>query len=195
MTPDDNADIAIIKRIRQGSDRDEHEVAQHLLQSFRGMVYAIVMKPGYGNAQDVQDILHDAVSDLILYVRSDKFEANDAKLSTFFYAIARNKWLNVLRKRSKDITLDEIPDQMQSRSGQPEILEDLIRSEERLQVREALKNIDDSCFSILYKYWILDLKLKDIAKELDISEAVAKKRHERCRKKLKIYLKKDPRKK
>lgn len=193
MAPQIDSDSIIIERLKKGTAKDEREIARLFLQSYRGMVHSIVMQPGFGNHQDVQDILHDAVSDLISYVRSDKFEVKEARLSTFFYAIAKNKWLNVIRQRAKEITFTEIPEEIRPGSAHGELVDDLITSEERSQVRDALSKIDDSCFKILHKYWILDMKLKDIATELNMSEELVKKRHERCRKKLKIYLKKDPR--
>lgn len=193
MTPQHHTDLNIIDRIKRGSVKDQHEVAQHLLKSFRGIVHSIVVKPGLGSHEDLQDILNDAVTDLILYVRSDKFEPSETKLSTFFYAIAKNKWLNVIRQRSREPHFIDIPEALQSKSYRP-ILDDLISSEEKKEVKVALERLDQSCFNLLYKYWIQDMKLKDIAAELDVSEEVVKKRHERCRKKLRIYLKRDPRK-
>ena len=193
MTPQNSTDTAIIERLKYGSSKDEQEIARYLLEAFRGMVHSIVIQPGYGNRQDVQDILNDSISDLISYIKSDRFEVQEAKLSTFFYAIAKNKWLNVIRQRSKEITFMEISEDIQTGPSRHPVLDDLISSEERSQVQAALKKIDDSCFNILYKYWIQDMKLKDIAIEMNLSEESVKKRHERCRKKLKIYLKKDPR--
>lgn len=193
MTPQYHSDLNIIDRIKRGTVKDQHEVAQHFLKSFRGIVHSIVVKPGLGSHEDLQDILNDAVTDLILYIRSDKFEPSETKLSTFFYAIAKNKWLNVIRQRSREPHFTDIPEAMQSESHQP-ILDELISVEEKKEVKVALERLDQSCFDLLYKYWIQDMKLKDIAAELNVSEEVVKKRHERCRKKLKLYLKKDPRK-
>ena len=192
MTLKHNADFTIIDRLRRGNEKDQNEVAQQLLMSFRGIVHAIVIQPGYGNQEDLQDVLNDAVTDLIQYIKSDKFESSEAKLSTFFYAIAKNKWLNVIRQRTREPRFTEIAEDAQSKSQKP-VVDEIISSEERLQVRDALNKLDNSCFRILYKYWIQDMKLKDIANELNVSEEVIKKRHERCRKKLRLYLKQDPR--
>ncbi len=195
MTPRKDSDEYIIQKIRAGNNRDEHEIVSLLMRSYRGLVHTIVLRPGLGTAQDVQDVLNDAISDLLNQVKSETFQLQNTRLSTFFYALARNRWLNVLRSRAKQVSTTTIPANrdFNGQHANP-VLREIIAEEQRIAVHQALQKIDSPCFAILYRYWIKDMKLKDIAAEMGITEGAVKKRHERCRRKLKAFLQKDPRK-
>ena len=190
MTERQPTDAAIIAQIRSESAKETRDAVAHMLQIFRGLVYAIVVRPGIGTQEDADDILNDSVSDLVLRLREEDFHLRETRLSTFFYAIAKNKWLNILRGRARTLHTSDISLQVEVPSDAPAPLDDLIAREQRTLIHQALSKLDDSCFSLLYQFWIEDKKLKDIAINLRISEMSVKKRHERCRKKLRKFLEK-----
>ena len=195
MTSKSHSDEDIILKIKRGTSKDEHEVVAFLMQSYRGLVHSIVLRPGLGSSEDAQDILNDAISDLLNQVRSETFELHNTRLSTFFYALAKNRWLNVLRKRSRQLIFTNVEEsELNNGKESEEALTGLIADEQKNAVHKALRKLENPCFTILYNYWIKDMKLRDIAVELGVTEEAVKKRHERCRKKLKALLRQDPRK-
>ncbi len=171
MISEDTPDAVIVKKIREGSPKEERDVAAYLLGSFRGMVHSIVIRPGFGSEEDAQDVLNDAVSDLITRMKEGDFVLINTKLSTFFYSIAKNKWLNILRKRSKIITLIDLPETEAKTAGENGLLDEILAKEQAFLVHNALKHLDDACFGLLYRYWIMDMKLVDIADECHLEQS------------------------
>jgi len=64
----------------------------------------------------------------------------------------------------------------------------LLLQEQTEQVRAAIDELDEPCRNLIIRYWMKGEYLTDIAKLMNIKEVALKKRHERCRKKLKALL-------
>ena len=88
-------DSEILDRIRHGDE----EVLVVLYESNRKPIRGLISKNS-GTHDDAEDLLQESLIILWERVRSGRFEQN-AKLSTFLYATARNLWFGRLRHEGR----------------------------------------------------------------------------------------------
>lgn len=159
-----------------------------------------IVQIGSGTQEDVHTILHDTTLDVIQIIKQGKFDPNRASLNTLFYQIAKNKWLDELgrqnRRNERESPLEETH-YAKSSDSPPEKF--MIDQEEIEQMARALKQLSAKCQELFrMKYWE-ELTLREIAKQIEpeedtkLTEDTIKKRHERCKAKLRKILGKDPR--
>lgn len=138
-----------------------------------------------GNIADAQDILQEAIIALWQNVNAGRFELN-AKINTYLFAIAKNKWLAELRKRSKQNT-DPITDDIQIENN--DALQTLIKSEDSLRVANALDQLGFPCKDLLLLFYFEERNMTDIAKILGFANSdVAKAKKYQCKKSLEKLL-------
>ena len=139
-----------------------------------------------GNEEDARDVVQDA------YLRAFKglkrFRG-DAQFSTWMYRITANCASSLLGKRARN-RHDDIDDEVgladERPESDPEIQAD--RSLERDRVSAALGGLPPRLRAVIVLRDIYDLPHESIAAELGISEAAAKVRLHRARRKLREKL-------
>ena len=170
-------DAEILERIRNGDE----EVLVGLYQSNRKPILNLISKNS-GTHDDAEDMLQESLIVLWERVRSGRFEQN-AKLSTFLYATARNLWFGRLRHKARetprDIDPEEHPDDSLS------ALEALVATEESAMVRDALGRIGEQCRTLLLLFYWEELSMDEIAGKLGFANAdTAKAKKYQCKKAL-----------
>ena len=170
-------DAEILDRIRNGDE----EVLVDLYQSNRKPILNLVSKNS-GSHDDAEDMLQESLIVLWERVRSGRFEQN-AKLSTFLYATARNLWFGRLRLKARLTPLDIDP--VEHRDHSPSALEDLVAAEETAIVRDALGMIGEQCRKLLLLFYWEELSMGEIAGRLGFANAeTAKAKKYQCKKAL-----------
>ncbi len=170
-------DAKILDLIRKG---DEGALVM-LYESNRRPVMSLVTRNN-GTADDAEDVLQDSLIVLWERVRAGKFEYK-AKLGTFIYATARNLWLQMLRKKGREVTGEIDPDGQEDPASSP--LETLILSEQAALVSEALDKIGEQCRKLLLLYYWEELSMDEIAVKLGFANAdTAKAKKYQCKKAL-----------
>jgi len=170
-------DAEILDRIRNGDE----EVLVGLYESNRKLILNLISKNS-GTRDDAEDMLQESLIVLWEKVRSGKFEQN-AKLSTFLYAIARNLWFGRLRRKTRETPRDIDPEE--HRDNSLSALEDIVAAEETVMVRDALGRIGEQCRKLLLLFYWEELSMEEIAGKLGFANAeTAKAKKYQCKKAL-----------
>ena len=173
-------DEALLKGIRA----EEDESFNVLYQRYFPMIQHLILKNN-GQLEDAKDIFQEAVIQLFINARSRGFQLT-SKLGTYLYSIARNKWMESLRKNA-NTELVEIQD---TESDFVDINEtdEIPAEEKRIQkMEELLLKLTEECRKVLRLYYFSRLSLDDISKAMNYTYEFAKKKKSRCLKKLREW--------
>jgi RNA polymerase sigma-70 factor (ECF subfamily) len=139
-----------------------------------------------GNEEDASDVVQEAY--LRAYKSLKRFRG-DAQFSTWLYRIVANCAATMLGKRNKN-RHEELDDEIVLVDTHAEYAPDshLDATIERERVTEALRELPDGLRAVVVLRDVYDLPHEAIANELGISEAAAKVRLHRARRKLRERL-------
>jgi len=170
----------ILKRI-QGNDRT---ILGELFVTNEQAITSYIKRNG-GNSSDAQDLLQEAIIILWQNINARKFELS-AKVSTYLFAIARNKWMAESRRRKKyDYNVINI----EEKANETNSLNELIDDEEKNIVTEALQQLESPCKELLLLFYFEERKMADIAEILNFANSdVAKAKKYQCKKALEKLL-------
>jgi len=133
-----------------------------------------------GSKEDANDIFQDAVIVLFNQIRLDKFNENHS-IDAFIYAVARNLWIDKVRRDKKFTSFDSNSDYL-NRSSDTDHLEYLIQKEKSSAMQQVFNLLDEKCQKIL-QFVIYEKRTMKEIKELMgySSDDVAKTNHYRCK--------------
>jgi RNA polymerase sigma-70 factor (ECF subfamily) len=102
QVPNQKDEAALIARIRDG---DETAMAD-LYDRYSGIVYGVALRV-LGNASTAEDVVQEVF--LQLWRNPQAFDADRGKLAPWLAVIARNRAIDLLRKRPMEDDIDELP--------------------------------------------------------------------------------------
>ena len=147
-----------------------------------------------GNRQDAEDIFQESIMVFVDMVQRGKFRG-ESSIKTFLYAIARNLWLNAMKKRDRMFVRDT-EQQGISESESEDLQAALIRSESKRAVLDFIGQLGETCRKILVHYYYEDLSMKEICGRMHYeSEQVVRNQKYKCMKKLTDWIEGDPNRK
>lgn len=127
-----------------------------------------------GNEDEAKDFFQDAIAVVYKNLLEGKFRGESA-ITSYTYAIARNLWLQEIRKR-KIVTTSIENDQLRVEHDD-EVNAGLIR--------EVLGRMDVECRSLLTSFYFNESTMKELAQQFGLSSTqVARTKKLRCMKKL-----------
>ena len=130
------------------------------------------------NKQDAEDVASEAVVKIIGYAQKPN-HAYVKDAGAFIYTLVKNTALDFLRKNSRTAPLDkDIPFEQDD-------------GLEKAAVYDAMRLLSDSEFKIAEMFYYYDCKIKEIAKQLDMTVSAVKYHLGEIRKKLYKILKTD----
>ncbi len=144
------------------------------------MTLDLVLKNS-GTQEQAKDLFQEVMTVLFEKVQNPDF-ALRSSIKTYLYAVARNKWLMLLRSRrtqKTDLTDTENLDFAVDATVQ----EDLIQQERNNLMRLYFQQLGSDCQQVLDLFFART-SMREIAKKMGFSEAYAKKRKFTCQKKL-----------
>lgn len=139
-----------------------------------------------GDSTDGETIFHDAIVTMVKTI----FTKPDYEISTHLHAymlgVARNLWMNELRKRGRHQTAPlEYAENQPSDSDQVKLL---MTGERSKVLRAVLKQMKVNCKDVLL-HWSAGFSMKEIAVKLGYkTEGVVRKKKSECMKELYAYL-------
>jgi RNA polymerase sigma factor (sigma-70 family) len=180
-----NIDLKIIESIRAGSnDRVLAYLYDKPLQKIRKYILN-----NNGSREDASDIFQDAVVILFNQVKKGKYDER-YEVDGFLYSVARNLWIDRMRREKKIVTKDFIHET--DPSDFSDHLKDLIVKEKSAALRVVFERLDDKCKKILLYVIYEKLNMKEISEKMGYSnENVAKSNHYRCKQYLSKMVKED----
>jgi RNA polymerase sigma-70 factor (ECF subfamily) len=175
-------DLADLVRAATAGDRSAFD---ELVRATYADAYTLAFRLT-GNEEDARDVVQEAY---LRAFKSLKRFRGDAQFTTWLYRITANCASTALVKRGKhrhDELTDETPLVDDRPAADPEGRADAAFDRER--VSEALQELPDGLRAVIVLRDIYDLPHEQIAGELGISEAAAKVRLHRARRKLRERL-------
>ncbi|MGI9543014.1 MAG: RNA polymerase sigma factor [Cyclobacteriaceae bacterium] len=162
------------------------DILKYLYQQYFPMIVDFVLKNS-GSRDDAQDLFQEGLVVVFEKTHQEELELRST-FKTYFYAICRNKWLMVLRKKRSgpqmvvDTENFEVPADDTEKHWQVH---------EQYQVMQAhFKKLGEDCQKVL-KRFLQGNSLREIAAEMGFTEKYAKKRKFICQKKLIESIEKD----
>jgi RNA polymerase sigma factor (sigma-70 family) len=144
-----------------------------------------------GTAQDAEDIFQETVVTFIDLVKKDRYRAQ-ASVKTFLVAIARNLWLNELKKRARSGKRAAIFEESRPIS-EMDVSEHIADREVKQQFHEVLSKLGDPCKKILTLFYYENMSMKDMLNHLPYeNEQVVRNKKYKCLQQLTGLLKQNP---
>lgn len=173
------SDEETIREIRRGNK----EALVYLYESNHSAVRSYIAKNN-GNAEDVDDVLQEAVIVVWQKVNQADFELT-SKLSTFLYAVAKNLWLKQLNKAKRTEPIEPHHDEYGATAEQGNL-----NSMDRRIVLRCMDQLGETCQKLLHLFYFDDMDMKEIAAQLHFANAdTAKAKKYQCFKKLEQLVK------
>lgn len=136
-----------------------------------------------GSQQDAEDIFQETIIIFVDMIQREKFRG-ESSIKTFLYAIARNIWLNELKKRDRMFIRDTESYEPKSKDSE-DLQEALIKSESKQKVMELIDQLGETCKKILVYYYYDNLSMKEIYERMHYeTEQVVRNQKYKCMKKL-----------
>ncbi len=166
-------------QLLEGLKKEDPAIFSYFYKNYYRMIEKLITSKG-GLPADAEDVFQDALIILLAKSRQPNFKLT-AKLSTLFYAIARNKWTNIQYHRKKFTGLN----------GQEEGIAEspLIDEDERLEsVKKAILQLGNGCKNLITQYFYQQLSYAEIGLLNDNSPNYLKVKMHRCMTKLRTMV-------
>jgi RNA polymerase sigma factor (sigma-70 family) len=169
---------------------DLNEIIFYIYKHYAELISFNVVMMG-GSLQDGEDIFQETVVTFIDLVRKSKFRG-DSSVKTFLVSVARNIWLNELKKRKSG---DQRAKVFETSRGHIEndVIENLNKREMREQLLSLMGHLGESCRKILTLFYYENLSFEEIIRKMGYeSEQVARNKKYKCMKELSDLIRNNP---
>jgi RNA polymerase sigma-70 factor (ECF subfamily) len=171
----------IVQQLQSGKQTEK--AFSELVQLYKERLYWHIRNI-VKNHEDANDVLQNTFIKVFRYIKKFK---GDSKLYSWMYRIATNESLTFLKKKAKKL---QISDQ--------ELKDHLINSLEsdvyfegdkiQLQLQKALNTLPEKQREVFNMRYFQDLKYKEIAEILEVTEGACKSNYHHASKKIEEYL-------
>jgi RNA polymerase sigma factor (sigma-70 family) len=181
-------DVELIAAI--GDKKDLNKAILFLYQQYSETTSSFII--GYGGSrQDAEDVFQETVISFIEIVKKGKYRM-EASIKTFLVSVAKNIWLNELKKRERsglrEKRFESGRDQKEADIGQQ--IGDL---EKKRQLRELVSKLGEPCQKILLLFYYENLSMKEIVDHLPYeNEQVVRNKKYKCLQQLTGLIKDNP---
>ena len=158
----------------------------NIMKDFAGYVFIIIKNSKYNfNDEDIEEIASDVF--LVIWQNQKKLDINK-EIKPYIAGITKN----LILKKQRMITNQNLDIEILEKSIQDntDVYNKTEENEKTRIIMEELKNMKEEDRKIFKSYYYSSKKIKDISRELGISEIKVKSRLSRIRKKLKKELEK-----
>lgn len=182
------SDVELVSAIRRGDQLNNaiYFIYQQYSQTIQSYILA-----NSGMPADAEDIFQETVVTFIDLVRKDKFRG-DASVKTFLAAIARNLWLNELKKRERSGIREKVFE-INREVTELDVSQHMANREVKQQFLEVLGKLGESCKKLLTLFYYENMSMKDIVRHLPYeNEQVVRNKKYKCLQSLTEMIKKNP---
>ena len=174
------SDMILIDLIAKGDDA--------ALTSLYNANYKMVLRyitANSGTQQDAEEQLQDALVILWEKIRFGSFEVN-AKLSTYLYAVVKNRWHKELARKKRYVDLNS---KVEPADSTPLMIDILQENDLVDLVKKCMEELPEICRSILTLYYYENKSMKEISVTVGLAnEKSAKTKKYQCKKELEFLL-------
>ncbi len=145
---------------------------------------------GGGSPEDFEDIYQETIIVLYKSIVEDRFKYHSS-ISTYVYAIAKNKWIDFLRRKRK-ITFTSY-DQNQPKEKDLVVHDFAERQDEVNFAKELMEKLAEDCKKVLLSAIYHQKSMKEIAKEMGYAnEQIARNKKYKCQERLRKIINSSP---
>lgn len=157
-----------------------------IVEDYSGYVYTVVKNSVKGNLiqEDIEEIIADIF--FVLWSNQEKLKI-DKPLNAYLVGISRNLIKEKYRKNKNTVSLEEQEIQLTDNRDISILCE---QNEKMYFIEKTLNSMKKIDMQIFKRYYYASQRVKEIAKELNISEMQVKTRLHRIRNKIKKEMKK-----
>ena len=139
-----------------------------------------------GSKEEAQDIFQDSILVFYSYVLKDKFDV-EANLDAFIFRIAKNKWINYVKKEGKSVAIEgDIAINEEARTSTKTSNQDLING--------LLEQLGNVCKEILTYTIFYKISMEDVCARMNFNNPnSAKTKNYKCKQRLKNLINENPR--
>ena len=173
-------DIEIINAIRSGKDG---AVLNHLYKTALPNIIRFITRNN-GDKDEAKDIFQDCVIALYNTIKLEKYDESK-DVEGFLYHVARNLWINRIKKKNKLTTFQDID----NHTDEDTPLAYMVNEEKQIAIQGLMEKIGTPCKELL-KFVMYDkLSMKEVAIKMGYAgETVAKSTHYHCKQKLAAFI-------
>lgn len=158
------ADKKTIRDFRSGENEQFGDLAERYRQKILFYLWHLV-----GSKEEAEDILQDVL--MKVYKSMDRFD-NRKHFSSWIYRIAHNEAINHLkhRNRARSISWEDIvnvKDRLETSDHEDSPQERWVRSERRIEVRQALQKLPQRYREVLLLRYYFEKSYEEIAEIID----------------------------
>ncbi|WMN10715.1 sigma-70 family RNA polymerase sigma factor [Marivirga salinae] len=172
-----------------GIKHNDSNVIREIYDSFSEKVIHYICKNN-GNESQAADIIQEVLITIFKQAQNQGLTLT-CPFDAYFFLICKRKWLNELKKNSKEqVTTDS--DHLSIVDSAYEMAEETALHEEKeLLFQEMFQKLSDKCKDLLKTSFQINY-MEEVAKKLDISYAYARKKKSLCIGKLTELVKSSP---
>ena len=147
---------------------------------------------GHGaSQQDAEDVFQETVVSFIEIVRKGKYR-QEASIKTFLVSVARNIWLNDVKKKDRAGQRDKLYERGRDQN-ELDVSHEMGDRERKNQLRQLLLKLGEPCRKLLTLYYYENLSMKEMVDHLPYeNEQVVRNKKYKCLQQLTAYIKEHP---
>ena len=166
---------------------EQRQIDQALSQLYRQYyepLQQLIRKNG-GTEAEADDIFQEVLLAFYTQLQAGKLTLH-CSIKTYLYSVARNMWLNELRKRSNKPIIVETDEFIVL---QEDHLASMVLTEQNQEMAKLIRSLGDQCQEILIYFYFDRFRMKKVADLMGFAnEQVAKNKKSKCLKKLKALV-------
>lgn len=157
---------------------------EHLFNRYRDSICQLYLQRTGGNQEDAHDLLQETF--LKVFLNLDKYNERFT-FGQWIYTIARNTFIDFVRKRREDLSLDNMQgdyNTLVASAGEPTPEESYISNQQHAQLLHHMEKMTPRYKKLIELRFFKDYSYEEIAAELSLPLGTVKTQIHRAREKL-----------
>lgn len=152
------------------ADEPDRNKIDIIYKKYNKIMYAVAYRKLSGRsnaAYEAEEAVQNAFVKIIKYIDSVRMDEDEDRLTAYFTSIATNEAINIMKKRTDDVSFEDLVDTIPS---DEDFLEGLCLKSEYERVKQAIMELDDEYRIVLLLRYAENMKVSEIAAQLGIGE-------------------------
>jgi RNA polymerase sigma factor (sigma-70 family) len=177
MNPEEfYSDEELVAAIRD--NKNLNNAIQFLYRNHAEKTSSFLIKYG-ANEQEAEDTFQETIIAFIDIVKKGTFRM-EAKIGTFLVAIAKNIWFNEVKKKDRASYREKQFEDNRDKA-ETDVSHYINEREMKMQMRDLLNNLDETCRKLLLLFYYENLSMKEIVQHLPYeNEQVVRNKKSKC---------------
>jgi len=177
------SDAEILNKLKSPIEQDSNDSLRYIYGQYYPIIRSYILNNS-GKQTDAKDIFQDSISALYKHVKAEK-EDPIRNIKSYLITVSKNLWLKKCRSvQIRRDHQDRVINHTDSSVSNP--FEIFVDKEQKNNLKSLVQLLGEECQKILLLFYYEDMKMKNIATHMSLSdEQAAKNKKYKCLKKLK----------